>query len=59
MTGNIERLRGQIADLIDGYEALERRRDAALRALPGLLDAVSAATEAVAEAERLLREDQR
>jgi hypothetical protein len=60
VTGNIERLRGQIADLIAAYEALEQRRDAALRALPGQLNASTAgngsAQDAVAEAERVLRE---
>ncbi len=58
VTGNIERLRAQIGNLIEDYEALERRRDAALRALPGPLNPASATTSAaVAEAERLLRED--
>lgn len=60
VTGNIERLRAQIGDLIEAYEVLQRRRDSALRALPGLLKQAGAATSAaVAEAERLLREDRR
>ena len=60
LTGNIERLRAQIGDLIEAYEVLQRRRDSALRALPGVLKQPAAATSAaVAEAERLLREDRR
>lgn len=61
VTGNIERLRSQIGELIEAYGALERRRDAALRSLPGPPDAAPASNsdshDAVAEAERLLREE--
>ena len=54
-TGNIERLRSQIGELVEAYGALERRRDAALRSLSGPSNNDN--HDAVAEAERLLREE--
>jgi hypothetical protein len=59
--GNIERLRCQIGELIEAFGVLERRRDAALLTLSGAPEAAEigtgAAREAIAEAERLLREE--
>lgn len=59
VAGNIERLRRQIGDLIAAHEALEQRRDAALRALPDLLGRTptTGGSDAIAEAERVLREE--